>query len=97
MHRKHIIDPGSEVTEGSRAWGVGGIPVRYEVPLLQKSYNVPPRLQHSCTAPTPDFRDLVRRLSNRFCDALVVLRCAHERNEGAGQVYFCMSCYTGNS
>jgi len=25
MHRKHVIDPGTEVTEGSGAWGVGRV------------------------------------------------------------------------
>jgi len=25
MHRKHVIDPGTEVTEGSWAWGVGRV------------------------------------------------------------------------
>ena len=51
MHRKHDIDQGTEVTEGSGAWG--GIPVG----------SLSPR--HNCTA--SDFQDLVRRLSNLYC------------------------------
>jgi len=58
MHQKRGIDRGTEVTEGSRAWG--GYPSGSGVPLLRKSYNV---LPHNCTA--PDFRDLVRRLSSQ--------------------------------
>ena len=27
MHRKHVIDPGTEVTEGSGVWGVGRVSV----------------------------------------------------------------------
>jgi len=56
MHRKHVIDPGTEVTEGSGAWGVGRV-FRWGLrcPLLRKSYNVLPRLQHNCTAPYPWF------------------------------------------
>ena len=61
MHRKHGIDRGTEATEGS---GPGeGIPVGSGVPLLEKL--VKTYFQHNCTA--PDFRDLVRRLSNRYC------------------------------
>jgi len=54
--------------EGSGAWGVGRV-FRWgpRCPLLRKSYNVPPSLQHNVLPPTPDFRDLVRRLSNRYC------------------------------
>jgi len=39
-----------------------GIRVGLGCPLLWKSYNV---LPHNCTA--PDFRDLVRHLSNQYC------------------------------
>jgi len=69
MHRKHVIDPGTEVTEGSGAWGVGRVFCwGLRCPLLRKSYEVSPRLQHNCTAPyTPDFRNLVRLISNRYC------------------------------
>jgi len=46
MHRKHVIDPGTEVTEG-RGLGSGeGIPVRSEVPPP------PEKLQHTSKAPT---------------------------------------------
>jgi len=56
MHRQHVVDPGSEVTEGSGAWGVGTV-FRWGLgcPLLWKSYNIPTRLQHNCTAPYPWF------------------------------------------
>jgi len=60
MHRKHGIDRGTEVTEGSGAWG--GYPSGGSgVPLLRKTYTV---LPDNCTA--PDFLDLVRRLSNQY-------------------------------
>ena len=60
MHRKHGIDRGTEVTEVSGAchpsqW-VWGAP---------SSGKVTTYFQHNCTA--PDFRDLVRRLSKRYC------------------------------
>jgi len=61
MHRKHGIDRGTEVTEGSGAYGEG-IPVGLGCPSARK---VTTYFQHNCTA--PDFRDLVRRLSNRYC------------------------------
>jgi len=50
--------------------GHSGHPVRSDVPPAPEKLQrrLPPiRLQHSCTAPTPDFRDLVRRLSNWYC------------------------------
>jgi len=61
MHRKHGIDRGIEVTEGSGALGeylsrVWGAP---------SSGKVTTYFQHNCTA--PDFRDLVPHLSNRYC------------------------------
>jgi len=60
VHRKHGIDRGTEVSEGS---GPGeGIPVGFGVPpLLEKL--VKTYFQHNFTG--PDFRDLVRRLSSR--------------------------------
>ena len=50
MHVKHGIDRGTEVTEGSGAWGgypggSGGCP------LLWQSYNVCLHSRHYCTAP----------------------------------------------
>jgi len=36
-------------------------------PLHRKSYNLPPRLNTIVLPPTPDFRDLVRCLSYRYC------------------------------
>jgi len=84
MHRKHGIDRGTEVTEGSAGPGQG-IPVGSWCPLREKAWNFPLKqhilvhldlfrnlsgndttyFQHNCTA--PDFRDLVRRVSNRYC------------------------------
>jgi len=63
MHRKHGIDRGTEVTEGSGVWGgypcgVWGAPSSGKVTTY-----VPPT--HYCTA--PDFRHLVPHLSNRYC------------------------------
>ena len=61
MHRKHGIDRGTEMTEGS---GPGeGMPVGSVTSLLEKL--VKTYFQHNCTA--PDFRDLVRCLSSRYC------------------------------
>ena len=62
MHRKHGIDRGTVVTEGSGAWG--GYPSGSGVPP-PSSGEVTTYLQHNCSA--PDFRDLVRRLSNQYC------------------------------
>jgi len=74
MHRKHGIDRGIDVTEGS------GAPVGLGCPL-RKSYNVLPT---HCTA--PDFRDLVRRLSNRYCPLAYLTAVNHPTSR------LCMDC-----
>ena len=78
MHRMHVIDPGTEVTEGSGACGVVRV-FRWGL-RCPFSGKVTTYLQGSNTvvlSPTPDFRHLVRRLSNRYCPQAYLTAVSH--------------------